>query len=63
MLSDNSKLEFVDLLEKLEDQLYSLDTYIEENEQIDNVTWKQCERLIANANLFILKIKYLVEYS
>lgn len=63
MLSENSKEEMLDLLDKLDGQIYRLDSFIEDSEEINHALWLIIDRMISEINVTHSKIKNLVNYS
>lgn len=62
-MHESTKDELLDLIDRLDGEIFRLNSYIEDNENIDHVTWRIIDTLINKANVTLSKIKESVKYS
>lgn len=62
-MHESTKDELLDLIDRLDGEIFRLNSYIEDNENIDHATWRIIDTLIIKANVTLSKIKETIKYS
>jgi hypothetical protein len=62
-MSENTKDELLDLMDKLEGRIYQLSGYIEDNELVPHEVWYKSEQLLNAINRTRSRIKEMIYYS
>ncbi|WP_137743417.1 hypothetical protein [Robertmurraya siralis] len=62
-MSEQTKQELIELSNQLEDQIYNLNSFVENNEDINHDTWYLIDTFISEANMTLSKIQEILNYS